>query len=102
MSNKSFRSELGPLVATTDADQTLQQLQQLMCMVDASLPTLPPQFDVLLGNALLNLALMRLIAVHGQTGAANLLAASAEALWSDERTFTAASITTLNARTRIV
>lgn len=97
MSNKSFRSEPGPLVATTDADETLQQLQQLMCIVDASLPTLPPQFDALLGNALLNLALMRLIAMHGQDGTANLLAASAEALWSDERTSTTASITALNA-----
>lgn len=99
MLNKSFRSEPGLLLATTDADQTLQQLRQLMCMIDKSLPTLPPQFDVLLGNALLNLALMRLIAMHGQVGAANLLAASAEALWSAacEQAIVTTPATVLNA-----
>lgn len=69
--------------STQEEEQSLLHLKMLMQQLDARLPQLPPQYDAMMGNALLNLALMKLISAYGQEATANLLAGATELLWNN-------------------
>jgi hypothetical protein len=66
-----------------EEQQSLLHLKLLMHQLDSNLPKLPPQYDNMMGNALLNLALMKMISACGQEATANLLAGVAELLWNN-------------------
>lgn len=69
---------------TTEQEQTKLQLERLTQQLNMNLPQLPAQHEVLLGTALLNLALARLIDAQGQPITADLLAGIAELLWNND------------------
>lgn len=80
-SNFYFGNPASP--STAEEQQAMVHLKLMMQQFSTALPQLPPQYDAMVGNALLNLALMRLIDTHGQHATANLLAGAAEMLWND-------------------